>query len=181
MITKECSKCNIELPLDEFGKHPQCRLGVNSKCKKCIREHSRGYYKENAEKVCKRTKKYREDRPDWYRRVKREARRKDPLTANIRRGIWGCLAGRQKGSQSIEHLGCTTEELWTYLKSLFQEGMTRENYGEWHVDHIRPLASFDFEVDTENALREAWHYTNLQPLWAKDNLSKGSSWKNKGS
>lgn len=59
-----------------------------------------------------------------------------------------------------------------HLEAQFAPGMTWENRGEWHVDHIRPLASFDL-TDPEQ-LRTASHYTNLQPLWASDNLAKGA-------
>lgn len=68
--------------------------------------------------------------------------------------------------------GCSSDELRVYLESKFQLGMSWENYGEWHLDHIRPLCSFDLTKEEE--LLKACCYTNLQPLWAKDNLSKGS-------
>lgn len=140
-------------------------------------KQTREYYYANVDVVKERIKKYNEKNADWYREYKREWARKNRLQQNIRRGIYGCLSGKQKKSKSLEYLGCSVEELWSHLESQFQEGMTRENYGEWHLDHIRPLSSWDFEIETECKLREAWHYTNLQPLWAKDNLSKGKSWK----
>lgn len=63
-----------------------------------------------------------------------------------------------------------------YLESLFQPGMVWENYGNdgWHIDHVRPLSSFDLLDPVQ--FSQACHYTNLQPLWAKDNLSKGNKW-----
>lgn len=74
----------------------------------------------------------------------------------------------------MELLGCTIEELRTHLEAQFQEGMTWDNYGRdgWHIDHIKPCSSFDLLKEAEQ--RECFHYTNLQPLWAKDNLSKGA-------
>jgi hypothetical protein len=147
---------------------------VNNKEK--LLEQSRETYKKNKEKVCARTKVYRETNKEWYRETKRKWRQKpeNKLKGNISRGIWGCLRGKQKSTKSIKYLGCFIEELWIHLEKSFEEGMTRENYGEWHVDHIKPLASFDFtKEDSEEQLMIAWNYKNLQPLWAKDNLSKG--------
>ena len=65
------------------------------------------------------------------------------------------------------------KELKIYLESLFQEGMTWDNYNfyGWHIDHIIPIASFDLS-DPEQQ-KKCFHYTNLQPLWASDNLQKG--------
>jgi hypothetical protein len=71
-------------------------------------------------------------------------------------------------------LGCTANELVKYLESRFLPGMSWENRKLWHIDHIRPLASFDL-TDVEQRHR-AFHYTNLQPLWAVDNFRKGARW-----
>ncbi len=70
-------------------------------------------------------------------------------------------------------LGCTISELFTYLQSKFLPGMSWENYSRkgWHIDHIRRLSSFDL-TDVEQR-RIAFHHTNLQPLWASDNMRKG--------
>lgn len=81
------------------------------------------------------------------------------------------LALGKKPACTLKWQGCSAEELKTHFESLFLEGMTWDNYGEWHVDHIRPVSSFASEE-----WEQINHYTNLQPLWAKDNLSKGDSW-----
>ena len=60
------------------------------------------------------------------------------------------------------------------LESQFKDGMTWYNYGEWHVDHIKPISLFNFKHPTDNEFQECWSLDNLQPLWAIDNLSKGS-------
>lgn len=79
----------------------------------------------------------------------------------------------RRGS-AVRDLGCTIAELKLHLERLFQPGMTWENHGSkgWHIDHIRPLASFDL-MDRRQFL-QAVHYTNLQPMWAGDNLRKGA-------
>ena len=74
----------------------------------------------------------------------------------------------------MEYVGCSPAFLREHLERLFSDGMTWENQGEWHVDHIRPCASFD--LSTEEEKKRCFHYTNLQPLWATDNLSKGAAW-----
>jgi hypothetical protein len=73
---------------------------------------------------------------------------------------------------AMKLIDCTIEELWTHLKRKFTEGMTKENYGKWHIDHIIPCASFDL-TDPEQQ-EKCFHYTNLRPLWAFDNMSKGA-------
>jgi len=84
------------------------------------------------------------------------------------------LNGRNRSIHSIELLGCSIEYLRSYLEQQFSPNMTWDNYGlyGWHIDHIIPLSYFDF-TDPEQQ-RRAWHYTNLRPLWAADNLKKNN-------
>ena len=91
----------------------------------------------------------------------------------LRTRLHKSLKGKVTNTQVIELVGCTIQELWNHLESLFTEGMTRYNHGRkgWHIDHIKPCSMFDLN-DIEQQ-KECFHYTNLQPLWAKDNLSKG--------
>jgi hypothetical protein len=71
----------------------------------------------------------------------------------------------------------TLKELKEHLESLFQPGMTWENQGKWHIDHIRPIASFNITSYKDKDFKKCWCLENLQPLWAKDNLSKGAKYK----
>lgn len=74
-------------------------------------------------------------------------------------------------NRTTEMLGCSIQEMKNHLQKRFVRGMTWENHGtHWHVDHIIPLCEFDFSNPIQAAL--ATHYTNLQPLWARDNLMK---------
>jgi hypothetical protein len=121
-------------------------------------------------------KKWKQKNPSWYKEYMRE-QRKDPLNRIIyaqRTRIMRALKDLKKIDHTIEMIGCSALELRNYIESKFENGMSWDNYGRdgWHIDHIRPCASFDLS-DPEQQ-EECFHYTNLQPLWAKDNLSKGS-------
>lgn len=77
------------------------------------------------------------------------------------------------GRKIMDYVGCSKEELRAHLESQFSKGMTWENQGfrGWHVDHIIPCSAFDHT--DEKQLRQCWHFTNLRPMWSRDNLSKG--------
>jgi hypothetical protein len=80
------------------------------------------------------------------------------------------LKGICKSARTMKLVGCSIEELKNYLKKQFVAGMSWKNHGKWHVDHIRPCITFDLSKPNEQ--RKCFHYTNLQPLWAIDNLEK---------
>jgi len=78
---------------------------------------------------------------------------------------------------TMEYVGCNIDTLRQHLEQQFTIGMTWENQGHWHIDHIRPCASFN--LDNENERHMCFHYTNLQPLWAFDNMSKNDKYDEK--
>lgn len=77
----------------------------------------------------------------------------------------------KKSKKSIKYLGCDISTYKQYLEAKFEDGMSWDNHGEWHIDHIVPLA---YENPTDEEVVERLHYTNTQPLWATDNMSKGN-------
>ena len=79
-----------------------------------------------------------------------------------------------KGEKTLELTGCSLNELKNHLQKQFKDGMTWENYGEWHIDHIKPASLFDLTKLEEQ--KKAFHYTNLQPLWAIDNIKKSNKY-----
>lgn len=88
--------------------------------------------------------------------------------------------GYKKAYRSKELLGCSWEHLRTWLTFWFQPGMSWSNYGSvWHVDHRRPCASFNLSDPRQQ--KECFHFSNLQPLFAGDNLRKGDKWQEIGS
>lgn len=124
------------------------------------------YYRCNRDRIIKENKDYIVNRckTDHIFRLAR----------NLRSRLNKAIKGDYKSGSAVKDLGCSISELKTYLELQFQPDMTWENYGlkSWHVDHIIPLSSFD--LSDFNQLKKACHYTNLQPLWAKDNLKKGA-------
>lgn len=92
------------------------------------------------------------------------------LRCNLRRRLHHVIKGRKIGS-AVHDLGCSNEMLKSWLMYQFQPGMTWDNYGEWELDHVKPLASFDL-TDREQFL-VACNWYNLQPLWRTDNARKG--------
>lgn len=86
--------------------------------------------------------------------------------------IYHAVKGNSKSANTIKLLGCSIEEFLTYLERKFEKSMTFRNYGDWHVDHIIPCALFDLTKPEEQ--KACFHFENLQPMWAKDNLSKGA-------
>ena len=94
------------------------------------------------------------------------------LASNIRCRFRMALKNNSKTGSAIKLLGCSILEFKVYLEAQFQPGMTWENYGQWHLDHKYPLSKFD--LTNEKELKIACHYTNIQPLWATDNIKKGN-------
>ena len=91
-------------------------------------------------------------------------------TGRIRRAVKMQRTGKSKSTEKL--VGCEFRYLIKYLESKFKTGMSWENIGEWHIDHIKPCVSFDLMKEKEQ--KRCFHYTNLQPLWAKENIIKGS-------
>ena len=108
---------------------------------------------------------------DYFR--KRKAN--DPLfrlKCNFRANLARSFQRRDKLKyfKSEEILGCSIVEFIKYIENKFEAGMTLENHGEWHFDHIIPIST----AKTEEEVIKLSHYTNFQPLWAKDNLTKSN-------
>lgn len=105
--------------------------------------------------------------------------RKKYLTTNgkieacLRARLYHAVKGNVK-NRSIKGLSFSIDELKNHLEPMFLEGMSWENYGEWHIDHIRPCILFDHSNDGE--FKECWSLENLQPLWARDNIIKGAKY-----
>jgi len=151
------------------------------KYREANKEKARAYYKEyrrvNAERI-------KEDKKEYFQRRKHIAykraneRWKTDLDYRIktylRKRLRAAVKQNIKSGKTIDILGCSVEFFKEYISNKFVNGMTWENYGRygWHIDHIIPIASFDFS-DIEQQ-KKCFHYTNMQPLWAIDNHKKGA-------
>jgi len=119
--------------------------------------------------------KWRRGHPEIMTLKMRTYRGRHPEQTIMRKVIQRIMEckGIKKNHKSSEYVGCSPGFLRNHIEALFMPGMTWENYGEWHIDHIVPLSWFPFRAD-ESWMFVASHWTNLQPMWAKDNLTKSN-------
>jgi len=129
-----------------------------------IKASNKAYYRKNCDRIKQRTMA--------YERKRRAESIEYRLRHNLRRRIPNAIRQGVKAGSAIRLLGCTIDYFKDYIAARFRPGMTWDNYGEWHLDHIKPLASFDL-TDLDQMVI-ACYYTNMQPLWAADNMRKGA-------
>jgi hypothetical protein len=146
-----------------------------------IKKRSAEWYVNNREYANKRNKAYQETNRTHLNTQRKTRLDSDPckkMAAVMRSMIATKLRRRNaiKSDTAVKLLGCDIQWLVAWLEIQFQPGMTWANYGPiWHVDHKRPCASFDLSDPKQQRL--CFHWTNLQPLFGFENLSKGYSWK----
>ena len=239
---KICTGCGKTLPATQeyFAPHKLGKMGLAPKCRECMRELNRKYWRNggaekhkarrkenveqhrmttaayrertkerraaqvkayaeaNAEAIKAYQEKWRDDNTEALRRYDaeyreahreklraynqrwRKARREsDPvfvlnqrMSHQIRQALL-CKKERQRWEALV---GYTVRDLRERLESCFTEGMGWDNMSEWHIDHIRPKTSFTYTTTADPAFKECWSLTNLQPLWAHDNLTKSAKW-----
>lgn len=156
---KCCTTCNQTKLKTEFSKH-------RAKCKSCRIIQAKVWRHANKEKhniyqAEYKNKKYNNDINFKLKAILRSRLRKS-------------LKNDWKVGSSVELLGCSVQEFKSHLEAKFQSGMTWDNWSVsgWHIDHIKPLDSFDLK--NKEDLKKACHHTNLQPLWSEDNCSKSN-------
>jgi hypothetical protein len=192
---KICGKCNKKHK--EWTKGTQCK-NCRSLCKKqCYQKNKpkyldriNKYYQDNKEEKLNYAKQYRNKNKNkcseyfsinaekiYKQRAKREKQKRNTdigfrIQSNLRKRLYRAITTNKKYQSTLEYLGCSIEELKIHLEKQFKKGMTWNNYGKWHIDHIKPCASFDLSLETEQKI--CFHYTNLQPLWAIENIKKSN-------
>lgn len=196
METKVCGNCNLEQSICEFGKDKKTKTGYRRTCNTCRREESKiyrekyperrketskKYYNNNKEEVLSKTRSYKKKNKEKVNKgiTKYVMQRynSDPLfkliysIRNRTKQFLFSVNFEIKKNNTFNIVGCSPQFLKEYLENKFVDGMSWSNhgFGGWHIDHIIPLSS----AKNEEEVYKLCHYTNLQPLWAKDNLSKG--------
>ena len=156
---KKCKICGkiLQSNCENFYSDKKTKCGLRPECKKC----NVVKYKDSIAKTGK------------MQRSKIKKGSSKHILNNARNRLWYALRsqGVKKEYKTIELLGCSIEHLKSHLSKQFVYGMTFENYGKWHIDHIIPCNFFDFRIKED--LKKCFHYSNLQPLWARDNILKG--------
>lgn len=192
-MTKQCTKCGDIKKLDEFNWRNKARGTKTSQCKSCACEYRHAHYKKNKEKEKAYQKTYYEANKEQCRRVNKKwimanphyfnEWRKKQYATNIQfvirtrlRAIckWA-IKQNSKSAKTMELLGCSCDEFIEYWMPLLERIKAKEQdflTGKVHIDHIKPCSSFDLTDPQQQAT--CFHYTNLQPLWAKDNIRKSN-------
>jgi hypothetical protein len=153
-------------------------------CRKCgeVKEKSQFYKQQNACRHCivKAAQARRAKDRAHYISIRDKAQRKLRSTPKgkidraISTSIRLALKGNERkvGRRWEDLVGYSADALRMHLEKLFSPGMTWENYGEWHIDHIVPVSAFNFSSTKDIDFKRCWNLKNLQPLWGKENISK---------
>ena len=193
LIKLSCLDCKQELEVANFFKTKKRPTGYNAYCKKCWGDRRRDYYKNNRDKIIKKTQEYtlkNQDRhknweKEWREKNKeriknrRKIRKKTNPTLKLRDSISRRIlltlkrANAIKTKKTEELLGEKLEVVRQHLESQFRDGMTWDNHGKiWHIDHIEPCCSFNLTIEDEQ--KKCFNYKNLRPLLISENLKKAA-------
>lgn len=165
---KKCSRCQLDKNLTDFYKQKQGRDGLRPDCKSCYKSLITNWQKKTGY-----IQRYDSSKREYFR-VYMNNRRKNDIKFKIAGNLRNRLNLAIKHGSAIDFLGCSIEEFQKYIENKFQPGMTWANHGDWHLDHIRPLNSFDLLNTSE--LMIACHFSNFQPLWAAENIRKSDKY-----
>lgn len=196
-MVKECNICSVEKNLSDFYKSKSGKDGFESFCKKCKNEKSKITYQNNREQRLLQSKIYYYSNHEKQREVKNAWKKNNPELVRAINNAWeknkrkvdkfwackkalrtrflGALSGRSKSSTTLKLVGLDSwVEVKEYLETLWVDGMSWDNYGQgdncWVIDHIIPLAS----TTNREELEKLQHFTNLRPMWWRENLMKGA-------
>lgn len=195
---KTCSKCHCLKEIDCFSIDKSRPDGHSYVCKECSQCRGKDWYSKNRAANYKRSRAWacanetriKELRRNWGKanadkerdrqKIAQRVRRlsaKGTLNNNISCAVWRCLSGMKARKSWQSLLDFTVDELKLHLECQFLSGMSWNNRNDWDIDHIIPLAAFNFERPTDIDFKKAWALKNLRPMWKSDNRRKGASLK----
>ncbi len=166
IVERKCVECNKVLPIKEFPKAGRYKGNQYYKyiCKSCFKKNNYIYKNPRQNKKINKNK-ISDDEKVLMKKLNTN------FSSLLRNSIL------DKGGKHWEKLvNYTLEELKNHLENLFEDNMSWENHGQfgWHIDHIKPIASFKFTSYKDKKFKECWSLENLQPLWWKENLKKSN-------
>lgn len=183
-LYSQCIPCRLERSRHWYANNRESRLRKGREYYEANREEyvekHRQHYEANRGQFAIQHRLYHIAHRDRLREARGESERKPKfrlhksVSVRMRRSL---VAGKD-GSSWEDLVGYSLPDLMAHLESQFTKGMTWDNYGAWHIDHIRPVTDFNFETSRDPEFKECWSLWNLQPLWAFDNLSKGGKCEN---
>ena len=195
-----CTRCNWREPIWGMKMCPYCRYMGNAQKRRRYQDpeyrlRQLGYQEKwraaNPEKKLASNTKWRDNNREQHRENSRRWQREHKehrnayfknrydnnvehrLAVNLRNRLYQAIKNHQKTGSAVSDLGCSMATFKLYIENQFEDGMTWDNYGDWHLDHVMPLASFD--LTNLGEFQTAVHYLNIQPMWALENHQKGSS------
>jgi len=184
IVLKQCCKCSTWKPLEKFFSNKIAKDGRGSYCKLCRPKQKYDYEKNKAyilrhknkdpERYKNKTLMYAKKRMRELYKTSVKHRLSVAMSTRIRRSLKNGKDG-VSWKRLVEY---SLDDLKNHLELKFREGMAWENYGLWHIDHRKPIASFDYKTPADSGFRECWSLENLQPLWAKENMAKGARYAN---
>jgi hypothetical protein len=177
------SDVDRERDRERYRRNPEARKQQNKRRRQADPERAKARDAERYRRTAERRKRQarewaernKERRAEAIRNWHREQRRTSSryrLKQSVSSYLYWCLKNAKAGVRTEDILGYSIEDLKQHLERQFAPGMSSDNYGEWHVDHIVPVASFDFTGPDDEEFKACWAITNLRPLWAVDNVRK---------
>lgn len=175
-----CPKCKEHKEPQFFSRSKFNTSGLRTYCKSCEKHATavwratrkekdflvkKAYYERNKQKIINQARERQKRR--------RHSDINFRILVNLRRRLNNAIRGNNKSKATLALLGTDIPNLMQHLEKLFLPGMSWDNYGKWHIDHIRPCKSFNMSDPDDQAV--CFNYKNLQPLWAIDNLRKSAS------
>ena len=182
-LSHQCKLCKRAYDKDRYHEIGESRANQMKLWRIANKEHlaeySKHYYQANKTSFAAYKKQYYQTNKEYFaeygKQYMKKRRASDPvfrMVENMRSHMYKILNGTSKHAPTLELLGCTPEHYRHHIEAQFTEGMTFENYGEWHQDHIQAVSNFDLSDPEQQKI--CWHYTNMQPMWAIPNIRKGN-------